>query len=115
MPKRPSGKTLFKLYGLSVMAIITVAQPLRQLCMQTIAVQYENICYGCSSREEMNYLLDVENEEEDGYQDYPGPFVQYPSSLLEDLVSVMNDLRRLPKQMLHQIIQPQLEVVPSTF
>jgi len=57
----------------------------------------------------MNYLLDVENEHEDGYLDYPGPFIDFPSSLLEDLIDVLNDKRRLPKQMLHQIIQPQLK------
>ena len=79
--------------------------------MQAIAVNYEKICYGCSSRSEMNYLLDVDNDEENGYKDFPGPFLDFPSSLLEDLLVIMDDKRKLPKQMLHQIIQPQLEVM----
>ena len=83
--------------------------------MEVVADHYESICYGCSTRDEMNYLLDVENEHEDGYLDYPGPFLDFPSSILEDLIDVLNDKRRLPKQMLHQIIQPQLKVsCPNT-
>ena len=81
--------------------------------MEIIARNYEQICYGCRSRMEMNYLLDVDNDEESGYRDFPGPFTDFPSSVLEDLVYVMSDLRGLPKQMLHQIILPQLEVKMS--
>ena len=82
--------------------------------MKATALNYEKICYGCNTRLEMNYLLDVDNDEERGYRDYPGPFLDFPSSLLEDLVWVMNDVRSLPKQMLHQIILPQLEVGKAT-
>ena len=84
---------------------------LRYFSMKTIGMNYEKICYGCNSKLEMNYLLDVDNDEESGYRDYPGPFLDFPSSVLEDLVWAMNEVRSLPKQMLHQIILPQLEVV----
>ena len=79
--------------------------------MATISTYYERICYGCQDKSQMNHLLDVEEEEEEeSYLNYPGPFLELPSSLLEDLVSVLYDRRSLPKQMLHQLILPQLEV-----
>ena len=59
----------------------------------------------------MNHLLDVEEEEqESSYLNYPGPFLELPSSLLEDLIALLYDRRSLPKQMLHQLLLPQLEV-----
>ena len=78
--------------------------------MRAIATNYEKICYGCNSRSEMNYLLDVEDSEDSGYKAFPGPFTLMPSSILEDLIFVINDTRGLPKQILHQTLLPQLEV-----
>ena len=78
--------------------------------MSTISDHYEMICYGCRDRSEMNHLLNVEDEKATSYLSYPGPFLILPSSLLEDLLFVLYDRRCLPKQMLHQLILPQLEV-----
>ena len=78
--------------------------------MTTIATHYEIICYGCQHRSQINHFLDVEEEQENSYSNYPGPFLELPSSLLEELVFVLYDRRSLPKQMLHQVILPQLEV-----
>ena len=62
----------------------------------------------------MNFLLDMEDEEDPesvtGYKAFPGPFTKLPSSLLEDIINGINDIRGLPKQMLHQTLLPQLEV-----
>ena len=57
----------------------------------------------------MNRLLDLEDEQRN-YLSYPGPFTQLPSGLLEDLLFLLYDRRCLPKEMLHQLILPQLEV-----
>ena len=75
--------------------------------METIAKKYELICYGCTQRSQMNQLL---NADDSGYKDIPGPFTDLPSSLLEDLTEVIYDKRGLPKETLHQLILPQLEV-----
>ena len=85
---------------------------LRGACLVTISTQYERICYGCHHRSQMNHLLDLEDEKTN-YLSYPGPFTELPSSLLEDLLFVLYDRRCLPKEMLHQLILPQLEVGPS--
>ena len=77
--------------------------------MLTIAIKYERICYGCSQRSQMNRLLEADGEER-CYRDIPGPFVQLPTSLLEDLMEVIYEERGLPKETLHQLILPQLEV-----
>ena len=62
----------------------------------------------------MNKLLDADGDES-GYRDIPGPFTNFPSSLLEDLLEVVNDQRGLPKETLHQLILPQLQVIlPSS-
>lgn len=66
----------------------------------------------------MNFLLDVEEEDQEqesvsGYKAFPGPFTQLPSSILEDIIHGINDSRGLPKQMLHQTILPQLEVIET--
>ena len=93
---------------------IYIAAPLRTLCIQSIAAHYERICYGCNTRSEMNFLLDMEDEEDQesvtGYKAFPGPFTKLPSSILEDIIYGINDSRGLPKQVLHQTILPQLEV-----
>ena len=60
----------------------------------------------------MNHLLELEDEKTN-YLSYPGPFTDLPSSLLEDLLVELYDRRSLPKEMLHQLILPQLEVCPS--
>jgi len=56
----------------------------------------------------MNKLLEADGEER-CYRDIPGPFVQLPTSLLEDLMDVIYEERGLPKETLHQLILPQLE------
>ena len=58
----------------------------------------------------MNKLLDAD-EDDSGYKDFPGPFTDFPSSLLEDLTDVIYQQRGLPNQTLHQLILPQLEVL----
>ena len=85
---------------------------LREASLVTISTHYERICYGCHHRSQMNDLLDLEDEKTN-YLSYPGPFTHLPSSLLEDLLYVLYDKRSLPKEMLHQLILPQLEVCPS--
>eukprot|EP00092_Neocalanus_flemingeri_P048628 GFUD01055542.1.p1 GENE.GFUD01055542.1~~GFUD01055542.1.p1 ORF type:complete len:481 (+),score=77.20 GFUD01055542.1:123-1565(+) len=81
---------------------------LKRLCMETISSQYQLICYGCTSRTQMNQLLNAD-EDEGGYLDIPGPFTDLPSSLLEELVQVIYDHKGLPNETLHQLILPQLE------
>merc|ERR1712106_1146777 len=81
---------------------------LKLRCMQTISSKYELICYGCSERSQMNKLLDADDEDF-GFMDIPGPFIDLPSSLLEELMRVIYDLRGLPKETLHQIILHQLQ------
>jgi len=56
----------------------------------------------------MNKLLDADDEDF-GFKDIPGPFTDLPSSLLEDLMRVIYELRGLPKETLHQLILPQLQ------
>ena len=85
-------------------------RPLRLSCMRTIAAHYDLLCYGCRTRHQMAALLEAEADQGPGYQDFPGPFTSLPASLLEDLVTVISDTRGLLKQMLHQLLQPQLEV-----
>ena len=96
------------------MPVRPTAPTLRLRCMQTISSKYELICYGCVERVQMNKLLDADGDES-GYRDIPGPFTNFPSSLLEDLLEVVNDQRGLPKETLHQLILPQLQVIlPSS-
>lgn len=82
---------------------------LREACLVAISTHYERICYGCHHRSQMTHLLDLEDEKRN-YLSYPGPFTPLPSSLLEDLLLLLYDRRCLPKEMLHQLILPQLEV-----
>ena len=96
--------------------MINKVSSLRLACMATISTHYEMICYGCRHKSQMNHLLDLEEEEAGpSYLNYPGPFLEFPSSLLEDLLYVLYDKRSLPKQMLHQVILPQLEVGAELF
>jgi len=90
MPKKPSVQTL------------------KRQCMDTISSKYELICYGCTQRNQMNKLLEADDEESN-YKDIPGPFIDLPTSILEDLVKVIYEHRGLPKETLHQLILPQLE------
>ena len=58
----------------------------------------------------MNTLLDADGED-CSYLDIPGPFTQLPSSLLEDLLEIIYELRGLPKETLHQLLLPQLQAI----
>ena len=48
----------------------------------TILHRYELVCYGCKSRKEMTLLLE-EEQEDLSYKVVPGPFQEFPSSILQ--------------------------------
>ena len=81
---------------------------LRLLCLHTISSQFELVGYGCRARADMVRLLECE-EESGGYSSVAGPFTCLPSSLLEDLLQVCSETRGLVKQVLHQLVLPQLQ------
>ena len=57
----------------------------------------------------MTQLLDADFGDK-SYRDIVGPFKEFPNSLLEDLLLVIYQEKGLPKELLHQLILPQLEV-----
>ena len=84
---------------------------LRQMSILCIGHNFDLVCYGCKNSSELNSLM-----ESDGYLSVKSPVAYLPSSLLEDMYSVICR-RRCFAHYLHVLIQPQirhLEIQPGT-
>nr|CAD7257529.1 unnamed protein product [Timema shepardi] len=76
---------------------------LQKTVMTVIANNFEQLCYSCSSHEEMLKLIDSEE-----YLQVDGPFVEMPSHLIEDMMEEMKHVTHLRRHHLHLFLTSSL-------
>ncbi|XP_057376371.1 uncharacterized protein LOC130697487 [Daphnia carinata] len=81
-------------------------QPLsmRKRALQSLAQHFPVVCYGTTPTHTLADLI-----EDGSYLNIKGPFTQWPSDLLEEMLQTVAQQRPLGRAYLHHLIQPHLE------
>ena len=79
---------------------------LKSKALQSVCLNLEMICYGKKYVKGSKALADYIHSE--GYKQIPGPFADWPSAMLQDLIAGIYSHRCGHQHLLHCVIQPQL-------